>query len=69
MDVVEEAKVEELSVAFSTQRLNVEDIDAADAGSPQLVTEYVNDIYKYLRQLEVSSDCISVIEVSFYIHI
>merc|ERR1740129_558368 len=28
------------------------DIDADDAGNPQLVVEYVNDIYSYLRHLE-----------------
>ena len=28
---------------------SVEDIDAEDAGNPQLVVEYVNDIYSYLR--------------------
>ncbi|KAK8728391.1 hypothetical protein OTU49_009267 [Cherax quadricarinatus] len=55
MDVEEVAKVEELSVAFSTQCLNVEDIDAEDGGNPQLVSEYVNDIYKYLRELEEGS--------------
>nr|ADP95148.1 cyclin B [Macrobrachium rosenbergii] len=49
---VQEAKVEELSIAFSTQLLNVEDIDSQDHGNPQLVFEYVNDIYKYLRELE-----------------
>ncbi|XP_037794731.1 G2/mitotic-specific cyclin-B-like [Penaeus monodon] len=52
MDVEEEAKVEELAIAFSTQRLDVEDIDAQDSDNPQLVSEYVNDIYKYLRELE-----------------
>jgi len=31
---------------------SVEDIDADDAGNPQLVIEYVNDIYCYLRHLE-----------------
>jgi len=30
----------------------IEDIDADDAGNPQLVVEYVNDIYCYLRHLE-----------------
>lgn len=53
MDVEEEAKVEELAIAFSTQRLDIEDIDAQDSDNPQLVSEYVNDIYKYLRELEV----------------
>jgi len=32
----------------------VEDIDIDDAGNPQLVVEYVNDIYSYLRQLETT---------------
>ena len=27
----------------------VENIDAEDVGNPQLVTEYVNEIYSYLR--------------------
>eukprot|EP00092_Neocalanus_flemingeri_P040806 GFUD01044423.1.p1 GENE.GFUD01044423.1~~GFUD01044423.1.p1 ORF type:complete len:401 (-),score=120.91 GFUD01044423.1:292-1494(-) len=34
------------------QDMLVEDIDADDAGNPQLVVEYVNDIYSYLRHLE-----------------
>nr|ACC77698.1 ovarian cyclin B [Eriocheir sinensis] len=54
-DVVEEMEVEELAVAFSTQRFNVEDIDSQDADNPQLVSEYVCDIYKYLRTLEDNS--------------
>lgn len=32
---------------------NVFDIDADDDDNPQLVSEYVNDIYAYLRELEV----------------
>ncbi|XP_071550504.1 G2/mitotic-specific cyclin-B2 [Panulirus ornatus] len=55
MDVEEEAEVEELSIAFSTQCLNVENIDAEDGKNPQLVSEYVMDIYKYLRELEESN--------------
>jgi len=41
--------------AFSKQLLkeNVTDIDKDDRDNPQLVSEYVNDIYSYLRQLEV----------------
>lgn len=50
----EEMEVEELAVAFSTQRLNVEDIDSQDSNNPQLVSEYVCDIYNYLRTLEVT---------------
>merc|ERR1719412_2048092 len=30
----------------------IEDIDAEDAGNPQLVVEYVNDIYNCLRHVE-----------------
>lgn len=41
--------------AFSKQLLkeNVNDIDKDDHDNPQLVSEYVNDIYTYLRHLEV----------------
>ncbi|KAL3866550.1 hypothetical protein ACJMK2_043841 [Sinanodonta woodiana] len=38
--------------AFSKALLNVEDIDANDKDNPQLVSEYVNDIYEYMRLLE-----------------
>ena len=41
--------------AFSKALLNVQDIDANDKDNPQLVSEYVNDIYDYMRSLEVSS--------------
>ena len=43
------------SEAFSKQLLpvNVQDIDQDDGDNPQLVAEYVNDIYDYMRQLEV----------------
>lgn len=56
-DVVNSSKMEvdELVEAFSSQRLNVEDIDAQDASNPQLVSEYVCDIYNYLRSLENKS--------------
>lgn len=33
----------------SMEEDQIEDIDAEDAGNPQLVVEYVNDIYNYLR--------------------
>jgi len=49
---VEEVEIKELSQAFSTQCLNVQDIDANDGDNPQLVSEYVNDIYQHLRFLE-----------------
>lgn len=32
----------------------IEDIDADDRDNPQLVSIYVNPIYSYMRQLEVS---------------
>jgi len=40
--------------AYSKQMLkeNVNDIDKDDHDNPQLVSEYVNEIYAYLRQLE-----------------
>jgi len=40
--------------AFSKQMLkvNINDIDKDDHDNPQLVSEYVNEIYAYLRQLE-----------------
>ncbi|XP_043934506.1 G2/mitotic-specific cyclin-B2 [Protopterus annectens] len=43
---------EDLCQAFSDALLNVHDIDAEDANNPQLCSEYVKDIYQYLRQLE-----------------
>ncbi|KAM4747155.1 G2/mitotic-specific cyclin-B2 [Rhinophrynus dorsalis] len=46
-------KEEELCKAFSTALSSVEDIDANDGANPQLCSEYVMDIYNYLRQLEV----------------
>ncbi|KAM9311873.1 G2/mitotic-specific cyclin-B2 [Gastrophryne carolinensis] len=46
-------KEDDLCQAFSDALNNVEDIDAEDGGNPQLCSEYVMDIYNYLRQLEV----------------
>ncbi|XP_030044580.1 G2/mitotic-specific cyclin-B2 isoform X3 [Microcaecilia unicolor] len=45
-------KEEELCQAFSGTLLNVEDIDVGDSSKPQLCSEYVKDIYVYLRNLE-----------------
>ena len=41
-------------VAFSNQMMNgaIKDVDVKDAGDPQLVSEYVNDIYHHLFYLE-----------------
>ncbi|CAL4186092.1 unnamed protein product [Meganyctiphanes norvegica] len=49
---VEEVEIKELSQAFSTQCINYQDIDVNDGDNPQLVSEYVNDIYRHLRNLE-----------------
>ena len=53
MDLSSNSQGEE---AFSKQMLklnvNVNDIDKDDSDNPQLVSEYVNDIYHYLRHLE-----------------
>eukprot|EP00914_Ancora_sagittata_P021588 GHVO01042784.1.p1 GENE.GHVO01042784.1~~GHVO01042784.1.p1 ORF type:complete len:411 (+),score=61.90 GHVO01042784.1:137-1369(+) len=38
--------------AFSRRMLNVEDIDKDDGDNPQLVSEYVKDIYEYMHSLE-----------------
>ena len=44
---------EDRADAFSRAMVPVEDIDANDHDNPQLVSEYVNDIYDYMRQMEV----------------
>ncbi|NXI54271.1 CCNB2 protein, partial [Chloroceryle aenea] len=45
---------EDLCQAFSDVLLSkVEDIDAEDCGSPQLCSDYVKEIYQYLRELEL----------------
>ncbi|CAJ1050108.1 G2/mitotic-specific cyclin-B2 isoform X2 [Xyrichtys novacula] len=43
---------EQLCQAFSEALLAVQDVDEEDADQPQLCSEYVKDIYKYLRVLE-----------------
>lgn len=50
---VEIPDVQALTSAFSTQQLlNVQDIDADDYDNPQLCSDYVKDIYKYLKCVE-----------------
>ncbi|XP_053171025.1 G2/mitotic-specific cyclin-B2 [Scomber japonicus] len=44
---------DELCQAFSEALLTVEDVDEDDGDMPQLCSQYVKDIYKYLHQLEV----------------
>jgi len=48
----EDEDIKELSDAFSSKLLTVADIDEEDHDNPQLVAEYVNDIYIYMRDLE-----------------
>nr|AAX32536.1 cyclin B1 [synthetic construct] len=43
---------EDLCQAFSDVILAVNDVDAEDGADPNLCSEYVKDIYAYLRQLE-----------------
>ncbi|NXN33104.1 CCNB1 protein, partial [Nycticryphes semicollaris] len=43
-----------LCQAFSHVLLDVEDVDANDGNDPNLCSSYVNDIYKYLRDLEAN---------------
>ncbi|XP_062388052.1 G2/mitotic-specific cyclin-B1-like [Sardina pilchardus] len=38
--------------AFSDALIDIKDVDADDYDNPMLCSEYVKDIYKYLRQLE-----------------
>lgn len=48
-------KEESLCQAFSDALLcKIEDIDHEDGENPQLCSDYVKDIYQYLRQLEVA---------------
>ncbi|XP_051919945.1 G2/mitotic-specific cyclin-B2 isoform X1 [Hippocampus zosterae] len=49
----EEEEEVELCQAFSNALLPVDDVDEDDANMPQLCSEYVKDIYRYLHQLEV----------------
>ena len=60
MEDVEMAELATPAVqAYSAKYLeNVDDIDKDDVENPQLVVEYVNEIYGYLRQLEVEQGMI-----------
>jgi len=51
-DQVEIMDISQAVEDVQMQETEIEDIDADDAGNPQLVVEYVNDIYGYLRHLE-----------------
>jgi hypothetical protein len=49
---VEPMLIDEMEEDFFEE---AEDIDYADKDDPQCVTEYVNQIYEYLREKEASS--------------
>lgn len=50
---VQAEEAERLCRAFSEALLDVQDVDEQDADLPQLCSDYVKDIYNYLRDLEV----------------
>ena len=41
--------------SVAQEAAGIEDIDIEDAGNPQLVVEYVQDIYNYLRYIKLAS--------------
>ncbi|XP_041126563.1 G2/mitotic-specific cyclin-B1-like [Polyodon spathula] len=47
------APEEDLCQAFSDVLLNIKDVDSDDGEDPMLCSQYVQDIYSYLGQLEV----------------
>ena len=48
-DQIEAMETSSQAVESAPQETGIEDIDIEDAGNPQLVVEYVQDIYNYLR--------------------
>ncbi|XP_069031225.1 G2/mitotic-specific cyclin-B2-like [Embiotoca jacksoni] len=52
----EQEEEKELCRAFSETLLDVLDVDEQDADQPQLCSQYVKDIYKYLHVLEVQQE-------------
>lgn len=57
----------DLCEAFSTVIIHtaIRDVDADDYDNPMLCSEYVKDIYKYLRELEVDV-CLNIIMIISY---
>ncbi|XP_075432244.1 G2/mitotic-specific cyclin-B1-like [Ascaphus truei] len=53
METSDCSPAEELSQAFSNILIQVKDVDADDADNPMLCSDYVKDIYSYLRRLEM----------------
>ena len=55
----------DLCQAFSDVILNtaIRDVDADDYANPMLCSEYVKDVYQYLRQLEVIFFCFLFLQI------
>ena len=51
----EDVEMDEVETLIKNREL-IDDIDKDDVENPQLVVEYVNEIYAYLRQLEVKQE-------------
>ena len=49
------ASPEAMDMAEAFSELNIDDIDNNDFDNPQLCAEYVKEIYKYIREQEVTS--------------
>ncbi|KAE8636172.1 hypothetical protein XENTR_v10002868 [Xenopus tropicalis] len=45
--------IEEIPPAFSSALIPIKDVDAEDSDNPMLCSDYVKDIYCYLRNMEV----------------
>jgi hypothetical protein len=54
-DSVDEKNIEEKIEVTDISLEEIIDIDEPDASNPQLVSEYVKDIYEYLSEMEVLS--------------
>ena len=48
----EDVEMEDMEVVAAFSTGNIDNIDKDDVENPQLVVEYVNEIYAYMRQLE-----------------
>jgi len=49
---IEDVEMEDVEQIIATSTAQIENIDQDDIGNPQLVVEYVNEIYAYMRFLE-----------------
>lgn len=59
MDTSGSSPMEAQSEAFSDALLQVKDMDEDDADNPMLCSDYVKDIYCYLRDLEVRTSAVA----------